>query len=266
MNRFLQSGLLQNGSYLAGNLQSDSDVNSPSYDTDFSDKFEKSKNKVIYFSALSALVGVFTLENSPEMFGYTLGGLTDSRLEWILWVTASVLLLNMMFRFVDERRRFERYKSEVFKFRAEFNSIINNIDEMAKDLIDLLTDKRGVINKATGVMNAKLKVLRSEVLDENYSKETQGAVLNEIEYLRTKMLDAVKRIEARSQSVSMTAKTFPHLLEKFQKDNRPVQKFVGFGKIRLLTFDVFLPVSLYVTATLIHFTSEASSFLLALTH
>ncbi|MEM9600998.1 MAG: hypothetical protein AAF926_08240, partial [Pseudomonadota bacterium] len=95
-------------------------------------------------------------------------------------------------------------------------------------------------------------------------KSLEEKALGEIEYLRLRVIEEVDRIESRSRSVFQRASELPTLIKSFQKENKPVESFLGVGKFRFLLFDVIMPVSLYFLATLVHFSPDVSAVLLDL--
>lgn len=261
LGNVLQPGL-GGGGFYQQNLQQ---TTQPTFETDFSDKFEKSKNKVIYFSAASLLIGVFEFEEGTSALGFRLGGLTDYRLEWILWLVSAFMIANMLFRFLDERRRFERYKNEVNLFRTEFSRIIGRFKELSDDLYSLLKDRERNIFVAQNKFQENVKNFKLEILESKLDSDLENRFLSELQYMAIRVIDKVDRIDRRSSQITQDVSGLSVLIKQFQKSNKPVKSFIGIGRLRFLLFDVVAPVSLFMIASLVHFVPSLSAELLSLT-
>jgi len=216
--------------------------------SDFSQKFEKSKDKVIYAASLSILVGLFTIPNNVKLLGIELIGLSDRRLEWIIWTTASFFAMNCIFRFLDERRKLStsyEYVNEISTLitnrLANLESVYNNLER------DLASQKISL-----GVTKTISELKRSS----KYNKDTSEEHLLAIK--RT-----LKNMEDRHEAILQQIEATPRLLENLTGKFKPYKNYKGFAGWRVLLFDLIIPFGLFVLATLIHFSDSFGSMIIS---
>lgn len=226
-------------------------LNKPEYDSDFSDRFEKSKNKLIYATIFSITIGLYSLAESSTFLGLKLTGLSDRRLEWMAWLGAIFFFLNTMLRYFDERRTAEKYKNEVTKLVDEFSLILGNLRNITYDIQRELS--------ASGKFEADLRRMKEkfsrhqESLAKHIEPEESEKYFAEFLYSLGEIKNRIEVIGRNNTGALYEIRNLPQVIENFQKKVKPVKKYRNIGGIRFLIFDFFLPVGLFIFATTIHF-------------
>lgn len=233
------------------------------YRTDFSDKFDKAKNKLTYASVFSILVGLFEYQEGSSFLGFKLNELTDNRLEWIIWFSCLFFLGNMILRFLDERRQFEKYKNEVATFQRSFDWVLDGLRSTTEEILFLLNDKNGQIRKSKTALSSKISNARLEVKSLELEKELEERAVADLNFLEHRILSEVQNIQNRNLSIAQQLSGLPDEITQFTKKQKPVREYVGYGAIRFLIFDLCSPITLFTFATLIHFFPDFQNLILS---
>lgn len=233
------------------------------YNSDFSEKFDKSKNKLIYAAIFSITVGLFALSESGSFLGLKLEGLSDRRLEWMAWLGTVFFFSNTIFRFLDERRTVDRYKDEVASLEREFGVILQRLRDIEREISERLSSS-GRFEQ--DVRRMKSRVGRFESSLETYLQDQPEIqkVFAEFQYSLDKMNKEIALISSRNNSTLFAVGEIPARLDQFERKTKSVKEYRNIGGFRFLIFDLMTPILLFFFATLVHFSSGFENLVLNL--
>lgn len=233
------------------------------YSSEFSDKFDKTKNKLIYAAVLSITVGLYDLSSDSSFLGFKLGGLTDYRLEWMLWLASMFFFLNMIFRYFDERRAFEKYTSEVNSLKNVFSTLLAQMDGISSYISERLEGDQG-FSAALDELDKRLMKTSSALDNFLGAEDAQKAVLD-FQMSFDKIRNDISDVETTNTQAAHAIKEMPDLMRRFEKKNKLVKSYKNIGGFRFVVFDFVLPCLLFGLATTIHFSPGVSKVMLDLT-
>lgn len=235
--------------------------NVPSYSSDFSDNFEKSKNKLIYAAVFSITVGLYQISQGSSFLGLKLDGLSDRRLEWMAWTAAAFFFLNTLLRYFDERRTAERYKNEVAQLELELGKILQRLRDTSHE-IDFHLSESGRFEEELKRVEIKTKRL-GNTLDKFVGGDLAKRIYGELQISIDKITKDLEIIVRQNNNTLFLIREFPGRIDKFEKKVKPVKKYSNIGGFRFMLFDLVLPAFLFLFASGIHFIPEIKELVLS---
>lgn len=222
------------------------------FSSEFSDKFEKSKNKLIYASVFSITVGLFVIRQDTSFLGLKLEGLSDRRLEWMAWVAAAFFFANTMLRFFDERRSAETYKNQVARLRAEFGDVLQSFRDVISEVKKILGKESNIDRALDGLVRRSKRTIETQDFFLTESENSKKAIA-EYQYTIQRVLKDTSDLKEKNSYALNELKRFPKRLDDFEKRTKPVRKYRNIGGFRVLIFDLILPCALFLFASLVQF-------------